>query len=296
MRPQNPSLGLLLGLIGVVMFGGSLPATRAAVAGLDPWFTTLARATIGGALAFACLAVVRPPFPKAHVGRIALIAFCLVIGFPVMMAIASQTVPAAHGGVILGLLPLATAIAAVPIAGERPSAYFWFLSILGAALVATFALRDGDIAIVTGDVYLALSVVLTGIGYTLSGTLARIIAGWAVIAWALVLTLPVAVVGTIALWPPDVAAVPASAWLGLIYVGVFSQFVGFAFWNVALAMGGVARVGQLQLVQPFVTIGLAALMLGETVDAETIVFAIAIVVVVALGRRAAISQRPMPVG
>jgi len=291
MLQSHRTLGLTLGLVAVVMFGGSLPATRAAVAYLDPWFVTFARAAIGGVVALAIFAVRRPPLPHVHLTRLGLIALCLVIGFPAALAIASVTVPAAHAGVILGLLPLATAIAAVPLAGERPSLFFWILSLMGAGLVAAFALRDGSIAVVTGDIFLALAVTLTGIGYTLSGTMARTMPGWEVIAWALVLCLPFSAVGAFILWPANAAAVPASAWIGLVYVGLFAQFVGYAFWNMALAAGGVARVGQLQLVQPFVTMGPAALFLSETIDGEMIGFAAAVVVVVALGRRAAVGQR-----
>ena len=158
-------------------------------------------------------------------------------------------------------------------------------------MVAAFALRDGSVAVVTGDIFLALAVTLTGIGYTLSGMMARIMPGWEVIAWALVLCLPLSAIGAFILWPANAAAVPASAWIGLVYVGLISQFVGYAFWNMALAVGGMARVGQLQLIQPFVTMGLAALFLGETIDGEMIGFAAAVVVVVALGRRAAVGQR-----
>jgi drug/metabolite transporter (DMT)-like permease len=288
---KNPSLGLLLGLVAVVMFGGSLPATRLAVAHLDPWFVTAARATIAGVLAIGTLAIAQPRYPREHTARLALISACLVIGFPLMTAIASVTVPAAHGSVILGLLPLATTIAAVPLAGERPSLFFWILSLIGAGLVAAFAFRDGNVAIVAGDIFLALAVTLTGVGYTLSGVMSRTMAGWQVIAWALLMSMPIAVIATVALWPADAASVPLSSWLGLIYIGVVSQFVGYAFWNVALAIGGVSRVGQLQLLQTFVSMGLAALFIGETVDGEMIAFALAVVAVVALGRRAAVRSK-----
>ena len=288
MPQSNRTLGLALGLVAVVMFGGSLPATRASVLYLDPWFVTAARAAIGGAISLVLLGVRRPPLRLTHVPRLVLIALCLVIGFPLAAAIATVTVPSAHGGVILALMPLTTAIAAVPLAGERPSPFFWILTVIGAALVAAFALRDGSVAVVTGDIFLVLAVTMTGVGYTLSGTMARIMPGWQVIAWALVITLPPAAVATWLLWPDDAATVPLSAWIALIYSGVITQFVGYAIWNMALAAGGVARVGQLQLVQPFVTMAIAAVFLGETVDFAMIAFAVAVVAVVALGRRAAI--------
>jgi drug/metabolite transporter (DMT)-like permease len=296
MPSSDRTLGLFLGLLAVLMFSGSLPATRAAVADLDPWFVTVARAATGGAIAIVMIAIRRPALPRGHLGRLVLISLCLVIGFPAAMAIAAVTVPAAHGGVILGLLPLATAIAAVPLAGERPSLVFWAISVIGALVVVAFALRDGDISVATGDIYLGLAVTLTGIGYTLSGTLSRILSGWQVIAWALALSFVPAAIATVYLWPANAVAVSWSAWAGLLYAGVFSQFVGYAIWNMALAAGGVARIGQLQLLQPFATIAIAALVLGETVGGETLAFAAAVVVVVALGRRTAIRQRPAVAG
>jgi drug/metabolite transporter (DMT)-like permease len=291
MSRQHPAAGLLLGLFAVVIFGGSLPATRAAVAGLDPWFVTAGRAAIGGLVALLLVTLRRPPFPRHAFGTLGLIALTLVIGFPAALAIASVTVPAAHGGVILGLLPLATAIAAVVLAHERPSIFFWLLSLIGGGLVVAFALRDGNVALVTGDLYLGLAVTLTGIGYTLSGILARTLPGWQVIAFALLLSLPPALVACVFLWPADAAAVPLASWAGLAYGGIMTQFVGYAAWNAALALGGVARVGQLQLLQPFITFAIASVVLGETVDAAMIGFAVAVVVVVALGRRAAIGVR-----
>jgi drug/metabolite transporter (DMT)-like permease len=292
MQTSNRTLGLILGLLAVAIFGGSLPATRAAVAGgLDPWFVTAARAGIGGVIGLALLGWWRPRVPYERMRTLALISACLVIGFPAALAIASVSVPSAHGGVILGLLPLASAVGAVAIAGERPSPAFWLLTVAGAALVVAFALRDGSVEIVTGDIFLGAAVVLTGVGYTLSAVLSRTIPGWQVSAWPLVLALPLAAVGCIAMWPAAPASIPVSAWIGVIYSGVMTQFVGYAVWNQALALGGVARIGQLQLLQPFVTFVIAAIFLGETIDATMVGFAVAVVAVVALGRRAAVRLR-----
>jgi drug/metabolite transporter (DMT)-like permease len=288
---RSPTLGLVLGLAAVTIFGGSLPSTRLAVAGLDPWFVTAGRAAIGGLVALIVVLAERPRFPQDRLGALALISLCLVIGFPALLAFASLSVPAAHGGVVLGLLPLATTIAAVFLAGERPSLHFWLLSLIGAALVAAFALRAGSVAVIAGDLYLAGAIALTGIGYTLSATLAGSLPGRTVIAWALLLSLPVALAASLVRWPHNAAAVPLSAWAGLLYGGVMSQFVGYALWNAALASGSVARTGQLQLLQPFVTMVLAAVFLGETIDATTVAFAIAVACVVALGRRAVIRDR-----
>lgn len=291
MPRSRDSLGLLLGIVAVVLFGGSLPATRIAVLDLDPWFVTAARALVAGVVGLAIVAVARVPFPRAHAGRMAAVALCLVIAFPAAMAVAVVTVPASHGSVVLALLPLATTLGAVVFAGERPSLGFWLLSLAGAGLVTAFALREGDVAIVVGDIVLVAGVVVCGSGYAIAATLSRTIPGWQVITWAVVISLPVALPATLFLWPADAAAVLGAAWAGVAYGGIVSQFVAYAIWNAALALGGVARIGQLQLLQPFVTFAIAAPLLGERIDGATIAFAAAVAVVVALGRRAAITRR-----
>lgn len=294
--PSSRSLGLIIGVAAVIMFSGSLPANRIAVADLSPWFVTAGRATIAGIIAVGLIAIRRPAFPAHAIGKLSLIALCLVVGVPLGIAVASVSVPSSHGAVVLGLLPIATAIAAVPIAHERPSVWFWVLSVLGAVIVAAYALRGGDDDIVTGDIYLAIAVLLTGLGYTLSGTLARTVPGWQVIAWSLVLTLPFALVAAFFLWPADWEAVSWRSWAALFYGGVVVQFIAYACWSAALAVGGVARVGQLQVLQPFFTILIAAALLGEVIDAETVLFAVAIVTIVALSRRTTIRERPAAAG
>jgi drug/metabolite transporter (DMT)-like permease len=296
MPSSNRYLGLALGFLGVVIFGGTFPATRLAVAHVDPWFMTAIRAAIAGVLAALGLILFRRPLPRAHIGAFATLTLCVVIGFPALSALALTTVPSAHGGVVLALLPLATAAAAVIFAGERPSPVFWLFAVLGSAIVLVYALRESHLQIVAGDIYLLLSVVVAAVGYAVSGRLSRLMPGWEVISWALVLGLPFALVATVVLWPHDVSAVPLSSWLGIAYVAAMSQYAGFWAWNTALALGGVARISQIQLLQPFVTFVLSAIVLGETISAEMIVFAVAVVLVVALGRRAAIKGPPAPAG
>ena len=204
-----------------------------------------------------------------------MIALCLVIGFPGLMAVAMTTVPSAHGGVILGLLPMATAVAAVFVAGERPSLFFWAMSALGAALVVAFSMRDGALLPVAGDLLLFVAVAICGTGYALAGTLSRRMPGWEVISWAVVDQ------------PAGPAAADASALAGRrrdashgrpgrrsLYLALVSQYFGFWLWNSALAIGGVARIGQVQLLQPFATLAIAALLLGEAIDLRMILFAV----------------------
>ena len=283
---SRDKLGLILGLIGVTIFAGSLPATRIAVATLDPWFLTAARAAIAGVASLLVLVALRRPLPpRATWLTLIAIAFALVLGFPILSALAMMSVPAAHGGVVLGILPLATSATAVLLAGERPSLGFWLAGLVGTALVIAFAMRHGTGALAAGDLVLVAAIAAAAIGYTLSGRLTRTMPGWEVISWACLLSLPVSAVATYALWPADIAVVPREAWIALGFVGMFSQFIAFFAWNAGLAIGGISRVGQVQLLQTFMIVALAALVNGETIDAETIVFAVAVVATVMIGRR-----------
>ncbi len=287
MRSNHLILGLGLGLFAVLLFGASLPATRLAVRALDPLFVATMRAAGSGTAAAIVLLATRRPIPWTELPRIAPITLCIIFGFPGLMSYAMTMVPSAHGGVILGLLPVTTAIAAVFVAGERPSPFFFLMSALGAALVIAFSLdADGAWLPVPGDVLLIVAVAMAGTGYAFSGELSRRMPGWEVISWAAVLSLPVSIPLALVLWPRDVGLDAWPSWAGLAYAALVAQYLSFWFFNTALALGGVARIGQLQLLQPFATLVVAALLLGETIDLRMILFATAVVAVVALGLRA----------
>ncbi|MFG1346088.1 DMT family transporter [Xanthobacter autotrophicus DSM 431] len=292
------SLGLFLGFVAVLMFGGTLPMTRFALGELNPWFITFGRAALAGIAALALVLVMRRPWPfsaPATVRDLALSSVALIFGFPIFIAIATRTVPASHGGIVLGLLPLFTAIAAVVVAGERPGLPLFAASAVGAGLVATFALRNGGAGgLGTGDTLLFLGVVVCAAGYGISGRLARRMAGWEVIAFMLILCLPVTLPLALLTFPWG-ASVSVPVWGAFAYLGLFSQLIGFFFWNAGLAMGGIARVGQMQLLQTFVTVALAWPVNGEKPDPETIGFAVAVVLVVAIAQRVAV-RRPRPPG
>lgn len=294
--PQDPPVrtllsnkrlsGLLLGLCAVTIFAGTLPATRLAVADLDPWFVTFGRAAIA-----ACLAIFVILFTKRRLARnlwLATLAggLCLVIGFPGFIGLAVVTLPASHAGVVLGLMPITTAIMAVFIAGERPSKEFWFWSALGAVLVTGFAVRDGKFGIELGDIWLVFATISSATGYVISGVLSRQKPGWEVICWQLILTSPIIIAGTIIFWDNAIFTASPPAQSGFLYVAFFSMFFGFFIWNTALAMGGIARVGQATLMQPFVTLLISAIVLNEIVTMETYAFALVIVVVVWFASRA----------
>ncbi|GAA3842366.1 DMT family transporter [[Pseudomonas] carboxydohydrogena] len=281
-----------LGFIGIAIFGGTLPATRLAVEGLDPFFITAGRAAASGLLSAALLLMLRRRWPNMRQIRTMLICIVtIVFGFPGLMALAMLTVPASHGGVVLGILPLTTAAAASVILGERPSLRFWLLAGLGTTVVVAFALRDSGGEIAIGDIYLFLAAISTSIGYVFSADLSHEMPGWEVISWILVLALPLTLPLAIWLWPADPGAVPTAAWVAFAYVSVFSMFVGFFAWNAGLVMGGVARVSQVQLLQTFVTLGLSAVINGEHVGPSTIAVAALVVAIVAAGRNARITRK-----
>lgn len=293
MRSSHEKLGYVLGFIGVAIFAGSLPATRLAVMHLDAWFVTSARAAIAGICALVLLIAMRRPLPpKDAWPRFTLVILGVVFGFPFFTALAMTNVPAAHGGVVLGVLPLATAATAVVLAGERPGLGFWIAAFIGAIVVTAFALRNSSgWSLSQGDLQLALAIVSGGIAYAASGALARTMPGWEVISWALVASLPVSLAAMILLFPANPAAIPLDAWLGLLYAAVMAQWMGFFFWNAGLAMGGISRVSQVQLIQPFVTVALAAIVNREIIDLQTILFALAVVLTVAIGTRMRVNQK-----
>lgn len=283
------TLGLLLGFAGVVMFGGTVPFTKLAVGDLSPWFIVIGRACAAGLMAIAVLVVTGSKRPsRADLLPLLVSGAFLVIGFPALMTIALKSVPAIHGAIVIGVLPLATVVAAALLLGERPSPSFWLYAILGALVVVIYAIRKGGIALHLHDALLLGAVACAACGYTISGRLSRHMRGWAVICWSLVLFLPLTLPATLWLMPDDPAAIPVHAWVGFAYVSLISMFLGFFAWNTGLALGGVSRVSQTQLLQTFVSLAIAAVMLGEALDAETLGFAAAVVVIVFLGRRAKI--------
>lgn len=278
--------GLVSGLIGVVIFSGSLPATRVGVMGFSPLFLTAARAVIAGGLAAALLVILHEPRPaRRDLVALAVTALGVVVGFPLLTAMALQHITSAHSIVYIGLLPLSTAVFGVLRGGERPKPLFWLFSGIGSAAVVGFALSNGGEVSLVGDLLMVAAILVCGLGYAEGATLSRRLGGWQVISWALVLSLPVMLALALVAPPADWGAIPLKAWIGLGYVAVFSMLIGFIFWYRGLAKGGIAAVGQLQLLQPFLGLLLAALLLREPV-AWTMVAATALVVVsVAFARR-----------
>ena len=283
---DKATIGWINGLLGVMIFSGSLPATRAAVIDFHPLFLTGARAVIAAILAAMLILAFRQKRPlRTDLLPLAVVALGVVVGFPLLTALALEHVTAAHSIVFVGLLPLATALFGVMRGGERPKPAFWFFSCLGSALVAGFALKDGLTASPVGDMLMLAAILVCGLGYAEGARLSRRLGGWQVICWALLLSLPAMAVLMIVTWPHSLSDAGQPAWLGLAYVSVFSMLVGFVFWYRGLALGGIAGVGQLQLLQPFFGLTLAATLLGETVSPWMIAVTLAVILCVAGAKR-----------
>ncbi|MCU0121058.1 DMT family transporter [Pseudomonas sp. B2M1-30] len=274
--------GWINGFIGVVIFSGSLPATRLAVLEFDPLFLTVVRATIAGVLALCLLWLFRERRPaRDQWFSLLIVALGVVLGFPLLTALALQYVTSAHSIVFVGLLPLATAIFGVLRGGERPRPVFWIFSVLGSALVVGFAISQGLSASPIGDLLMLAAILACGLGYAEGAKLSRALGGWQVICWALVLSLPVMALLSVWRMPASLHGISVSAWTCLAYVSLFSMLIGFVFWYRGLAQGGIAAVGQLQLLQPFFGLALAATLLHEKVSIGMLAVTLGVILCVA---------------
>lgn len=283
---EKNTSGLINGLIGVLIFSGSLPATRVAVLEFDPVFLTVARATIAGVLALCMLWLFKEKRPARHqMLPLVIVALGVVVGFPLLTALALQYVTSAHSIVFVGMLPLATAAFGVFRGGERPRPAFWFFSVLGSLLVVGFAVSQGLTASPAGDILMLLAILACGLGYAEGAKLSKTLGGWQVISWALVVSLPIVAQLTWWLTPSSFSGISAPAWLSLAYVSLFSMLIGFVFWYRGLAQGGIAAVGQLQLLQPFFGLALAATLLHEQVSLGMLGVTVAVILCVVGARR-----------
>lgn len=283
---------MLWGSLGVLAFSLTLPATRAAVTDLDGTVVGLGRAVVAAVPAAVLLLATRQPVPPRRLWlRLTVTAGGVVFGFPVLSAWALSVVPSAHAAIIVGFMPAATAVAAVIRAGERPSLGFWLTALCGLAAILAFAAVQGAGRPQPADALILIAVVLGAIGYAEGGYLAREIGGWQVISWVLVMSVPVLLpIVAVAVARHGIAAAPV-AWLGFGYVSLVSMYLGFFAWYRALALGGIARIGQIQLAQPVLTLIWSAWLLGEHVTGPMVVAACAVLASVALAQRTRVAQQ-----
>ncbi|XUY29523.1 DMT family transporter [Agrobacterium sp. rho-8.1] len=287
----HENIGLLLGTIAVLAFSLTLPITRYLTHYLSTWDIGLGRSCLAAIGAVFVLIVTRQRLPtRRQWGRLALTASGIAFGFPLLTALGMKTVPASHGGIVLGSLPLATALIGCLLSKERPSFAFWVVALVGFALVFIFSLYSqggtADLSFYTGDLALIGAVVMAGIGYAQGGILARSLGGWQVICWTLAASLPLLIPATIATASWDnFAALPLMPWAAFAFLALVNSLIGFFFWYQALAIGGIARVSQVQLLQPFFTWLFAVWFLGEDFSLVTLVFTALTIATVIVGKR-----------
>jgi len=294
LKISDSTLGMWLGVLGVAIFAVTLPMTRLATGTqtepqLSPWFLTLGRAALAGLLSIVFLTVTRSPLPnRRQLKPLGMAMLGNAIGFPLLLAYALRVVSSSHAAVVTALLPLVTAACAAWVLHQRAKIGFWICALAGSALVIAFSvLRAGDqgqgFGFAWGDLLLVGAVFAASLGYIYGAQITPSLGAERVICWVCVMALPVSLPGALLLWPQTPIA--PSAWLGFVYVGVFSMWIGFFAWYRGLAMGGALRVSQAQLLQPFLSILAAVPLLGEPIDLVTLGFAGAVVATVIAGKR-----------
>lgn len=302
MTRKDETLGLWLGVLGVAIFAITLPMTRlatgtAAAPQLSPWFVTLGRAALAGLLSAVFLLATRSPVPaRQHWKPLGMAILGNAIGYPLLLAYALRVVTASHAAVITALLPLASAAIAAWVLHQRAALGFWLCAVAGSALVVGFSLlraqQHGGFGFEWADLLLVAAVLAASFGYIYGAQVTPALGAERVICWVCVLFLPISLPGALLLWPQQPIA--ASAWVGFVYVGVFSMWIGFFAWYRGLALGGALRVSQTQLLQPFLSILAAVPLLGEPLDLVTLGFAAAVVATVVLGKNMAAAKPPTP--
>lgn len=291
---SNEAKGLFLGFLGVVTFGITLPMTRLAVGDvsnpqLDPIFVTAGRASIAGILSIFYLVILRAKLPsKHHIWPLIVCSLGTAVGWPIFIAVALRSVHAMHAAVITGILPLSSGIAGAIYFRQKPSFGFWACALFGCASVILYAILQGGGQLVAADFLLVLAVICTGIGFVGGTIVSRDLPAPDVICWVLVITLPISIPFTLYSIPST--AVSWQAWGGFAYVTLFSMWLGFFVWYRGLVLGGMVRVTQIQLLQPFVSVIAAVPLLGERLDFKTVGFLLVVMVTVFVGRKMPVGQ------
>lgn len=302
MNAAQEKEALLWGMVGVTLFAATLPMTRLAVGPVDapqlsPWFVTFGRAAVAGLLSIGYLLWQhrrgRLNVPqRAEWPLLAVTAFGVIVGFPLLLALALRHVPSTHGAVVTALLPLSTAVLGALWFRQRPSAGFWACALVGSGLVLGFMVwRAGGIYLGAANIYLLIAMTTGALGYIGGARLTPRLGSEQVICWVLVCSLPLTL--PVAAWfaPASASAIGAASWMGFAYVALFSMWIGFFAWYRALALGAV-RVSQFQLVQPFLSLLFAVPLVGERLDMTTLVFALAVIGTVYLGKKMPIHPAP----
>lgn len=288
---NRESKGMLIGFIGILIFSLTLPVTKIAVLSFNPYFIAFGRAALAGMFALAYLVIKKETAPtKVDFVKFVVIALGIVFGFPILTTLAMTHGSSSHGAVILGMMPLATTVIGVLRFKERPSLGFWLVSLLGAGLVVLYALLKSSGSFTYIDGLLVLGGISACIGYVEGGELSRKMNPRAVISWVLVISLPLNLILSWITYNPEYANAGPVAWTSFFYLSLFSMFLGFFFWYEGLAIGGIARVSQVQLTQPFCTLVAASILLGDSLTVMNLIFAVLVVSTVILGKKMLIKR------
>ncbi len=290
---KNETKGMLIGFIGIFIFSLTLPVTKITVEILNPYFLCFARALLAGILAGAYLIFTKAPIPGTkQIRQFAMVALGVVFIFPLFINIAMTTGEASHAGVILGIMPLATVVAGVLLFQERPSLGFWISALIGCFLVCTYAYLNSEGGFRYTDLLLLIACAANGIAYAIGGNLSRTMNAKQVISWTLVLSLPINLIGSVFTFQESYLIANASIWISFLYLGIFSMFIGFFFWYGGMAIGGISRVSQVQLLQPFCTLLASAILVSEPITWMNILFASFVITTVMIGRQMLVRRGP----
>jgi len=282
---SNLKRGMLLGLIGIICFSLTLPATSIAVPYFGATIVGLGRTVIAAIIVSIIFIVKKESLPnKRQIKSLCIVALGVVLGFPLLTTFAMESLPVSHGAIELALLPLATAGFAMIRGGERPSKRYWIASIIGAITVLVYAAFLGLGQLQKGDIALLIAILILGLSYAEGGKLSKELGSWQVIAWAIVIGAPFFIIPVGLSLSADMLQAPIEAWISLFYLAVVSQFLGYVAWYGGMSLGGIARVGQIQYLLPFLMIGFSVIFLGETITWLTIVLAIIVVLCVIIGK------------
>ena len=289
---RKEKMGILLGLLGVICFSLTLPATSVAVEYFGATFVGLGRGVIAAILVAIILIVKKVKLPTARQFKsLLIVSLGAVLGFPLLTSWAMTSLPVSHGAIELALLPLATAGCAMMRAGEIPSRKFWLSSIAGALAVIIYAIYLGLGQLHIADFALLAAVVILGLSYAEGGMLAQELGSWQVIAWAIIMAAPFLIIPVYLNVSGEMLHAPLKAWISFLYLAIVSQFLAYVAWYGGMAMGGISRVSQIQYLQPFLMIIFAALFLHESITVFTIVIAIAVVLSVIIGKNSSIAKK-----
>lgn len=289
---RKEKMGILLGLLGVICFSLTLPATSVAVEYFGTTFVGLGRAVIAAILVAIILLGRKEKLPNARQFKsLVIVSLGAVLGFPLLTSWAMTSLPVSHGAIELALLPLATVGFAMMRAGEMPSLKFWLSSIAGAPAVIIYAIYLGLGQLYIADFALLAAVVVLGLSYAEGGVLAQELGSWQVIAWAIIIAVPVLILPVILNVSGEMLHAPLKAWISFLYLAIVIQFLAYVAWYGGMAMGGISRVSQIQYLQPFLMIIFAASFLDESISVFTIVIAIAVVLSVMFGKNASIAKK-----